>query len=930
MRPFATALTASLLLAVAALADTGPAPTPPAVSQAVSREVRRESGLVLRYRFEDGSGTVAADSGPNVNHATVHGATFVKDGDGHALLFDGLDDYLECPSSPSLTLPGALTLEAWVKPDRPMSGEKPPWAMSAIVGKGVACYEFYGLVYKRDRAKLYISSGHNRSGEAPLPMKTWSHVVGTFDGNALVMYVDGKRVGSEPSIAVKIRTTSESLFVGRNKYPELSFFPGAIDEVKVYDRALSDKEVFAAYQDKAKTFGKEVAPPTSKMQVRGHAYRVPGVMVADVDLTSLLPLPEDASLDVVLSEPGSTVPTMRRALTSLPDSGLVEVSFGTEELAAGDYEMRVRLHASGRTISEEMAGVTWPDPPAWRTTDPPIKVLNNLVMELLHVAPESDADEQSFSFTNPREGWVFFASEADVKDGGELAISLNSNDALLSHVAGGPSPKEAMRFLPEGRHDARVRADNAQLKDLVVRAIPEIHWCKLYPAPYLPEVKSYGPYDWAMFKRSGVLDNANVMVSRGGMPLDTPEHERLIADWNAQGKKWIVSTGFTATLPPRALADQWLGFAGMGRGDLTGILLDEFGISPAENFRAWAEALRIVKADERSRGKTIYPYCAPLYECPLAAEEFIRTVAECDYRLAWEVYLGEEPTVAHAEASLDERLRRGMAAWRQVAPGIERNLIVVLGFMSAPPESLDREPAANYKVFMDMQMNLLANAPEFAGLFGVQEYTSAYADEEIIRWTARLYRHYCIEGRRDRLSNDPYELAHISSGDFEEGGREWTLSPADEGSITFSSMPGYGFFQGRYPPGPAGTTFLCTRRSGSKPNTFSQTISGLAPGRLYSVKMICADPDNMTVKEKHALSVHIEGVDILEEKSVQESIKSRNGTQPWVSFVRRVFRAKGNTAELSVSDWASLEQPGGPIGQNLIFNFIQVEPYLED
>lgn len=57
----------------------------------------------------------------------------------------------------------------------------------------------------------------------------------------------------------------------------------------------------------------------------------------------------------------------------------------------------------------------------------------------------------------------------------------------------------------------------------------------------------------------------------------------------------------------------------------------------------------------------------------------------------------------------------------------------------------------------------------------------------------------------------------------------------------------------------------------------------------------------------------------------------------WFDFHLKVFRAKATTATLTISDWASdpstgsgQAEPGGPIGQELIYNFIEVMPYLED
>ena len=43
-----------------------------------------------------------------------------------------------------------------------------------------------------------------------------------------------------------------------------------------------------------------------------------------------------------------------------------------------------------------------------------------------------------------------------------------------------------------------------------------------------------------------------------------------------------------------------------------------------------------------------------------------------------------------------------------------------------------------------------------------------------------------------------------------------------------------------------------------------------------------------------------------------------------------VFRAQKNTATLTVSDWTTEKEPGGPIGQELMFNFIEIQPYLGD
>ena len=58
--------------------------------------------------------------------------------------------------------------------------------------------------------------------------------------------------------------------------------------------------------------------------------------------------------------------------------------------------------------------------------------------------------------------------------------------------------------------------------------------------------------------------------------------------------------------------------------------------------------------------------------------------------------------------------------------------------------------------------------------------------------------------------------------------------------------------------------------------------------------------------------------------------KFSRGHPYWMNYHWRVLRAKDRTATLTVSDWKSESDPGGPIGQELMFNFIEVQPYIGD
>src|SRR5438552_2997985 len=124
------------------------------------------------------------------------------------------------------------------------------------------------------------------------------------------------------------------------------------------------------------------------------------------------------------------------------------------------------------------------------------------------------------------------------------------------------------------------------------------------------------------------------------------------------------------------------------------------------------------------------------------------------------------------------------------------------------------------------------------------EYTSGYADEETVRWAARLYRHYGLEGKTNLLSDElgfAYRLDHIQNPDFADGLKGWSVQAAEPGSVDTKHLTGFGWLEGRYPRTQLGDTFLWTKRSAARPNRVTQEIKHLRPGKLYSLKLVSAD-----------------------------------------------------------------------------------------
>jgi len=563
------------------------------------------------------------------------------------------------------------------------------------------------------------------------------------------------------------------------------------------------------------------------------------------------------------------------------------------------------------------------------------RVLNNLVSELLNTS----AARETYMFVNPRDGWVFISSTADIRPADTMRLCVGGESrekAAIVHESGKAKTQEAFRFLRAGERTIEVLSSGRpKLARLIVRAVPETIYCQF---PQNPHVSEYGTYDWEFLKKH-VLHSANTIV--GGA---SPEQKPYIEEWKRQGRRWITACGVPglssdAPITAEEAYRYWSGIAGYRDPLLDGVIADEFVGAPAEKYEAWAQAIARLR---RFKGKTFYAWCVPLYESE-PMRRFAETLMKGGDLFAFERYLKEEPTEQAAADSLDRRLITPMVILRKVFPGSERHTVVTLGYMSAPPESLNTHPGVNYKVWMDMQFNALANNAAFEGLYGVMEYLSSYADEEIVRWTGRLYRHYCIEGNRSLLSKDPYILPHLQNPDFDNGTDGWTVAPAEEGAIQAKHMDGFSWLQGRYPQTRQGDNFLWMKRSAAKPNAVSQEIGNLEPGRLYSLKMYSADYQELTqgksVQQKHALSIALDGVDVIANKTIQHVFPNcyshhhgafDDKNKAWMNYHERVFRSKGDKARLTITDWASATDAGGPVGQELMVNFVEVQPYLEE
>ncbi|MBT3266122.1 DUF5117 domain-containing protein [Candidatus Poribacteria bacterium] len=194
-----------------------------------------EDGLVSYWRFEavdkreDGYRDLRGS-----NHATLVGEPETSEGKfGDALLLDGVDDYAEVADDESLHLWEAHTLEAWVYVNEVRA--------SRILDKITVSTADGPHLDLFPTGALRSCAGTCVVGEEAVPAETWTHVAVTYDGGTVTLYVNGEAGGSG-SAASPLPGNALPLRIGADSNGE-GLFSGRIDEVRVYDRALSADEV---------------------------------------------------------------------------------------------------------------------------------------------------------------------------------------------------------------------------------------------------------------------------------------------------------------------------------------------------------------------------------------------------------------------------------------------------------------------------------------------------------------------------------------------------------------------------------------------------------------------------------------------------------------------------------------------------------------
>ena len=211
--------------------------------------------LVAWWAFDEGSGSIAYDSAGN-NDGTVYGAVWTIGQIGGALDFDGTNDYVEVPDDSSLRFSqnDSFSISLWCKPLNPNKSGDVISKMTASGQPGCFGYELiwsYPLSrFAFSASKFYYGSTDIRTDDNSAPAGDWYHVAAVYDNKDMKIYLNGtlQRSGTF-TYDTGSTTPDKNLAIGVRSYDSAmtAYFDGLIDDVWVYNKALSEDEVEQLY-----------------------------------------------------------------------------------------------------------------------------------------------------------------------------------------------------------------------------------------------------------------------------------------------------------------------------------------------------------------------------------------------------------------------------------------------------------------------------------------------------------------------------------------------------------------------------------------------------------------------------------------------------------------------------------------------------------
>lgn len=207
-----------------------------------------KDGLVSYWSLDKSTidGNKVKDTVGN-NNGEMKGSPKVVAGKiGEALEFNGTSDYVEIPNNDNMNFgTGDFTLCVWAK-TKATTGR---WAQRQdIAGKGDPSVSGYAISADSNKGFFWVGGAGEFTGTTDINDDKWHYIVGVRKSSDCFIYVDGKLEGKGTN-AENVDTTLSMIFA-KHPLKSESYFAGAIDDVSLYKRALTENEILTNFSSK--------------------------------------------------------------------------------------------------------------------------------------------------------------------------------------------------------------------------------------------------------------------------------------------------------------------------------------------------------------------------------------------------------------------------------------------------------------------------------------------------------------------------------------------------------------------------------------------------------------------------------------------------------------------------------------------------------
>jgi hypothetical protein len=237
------------------------------------------TGLIASYNFDENTGDTLRDISGNGNHGKINGATWVSNGlSGSALSFDGINDSVVIRD---LNIEGNLprTLSVWFNAAVNEVNQTLWSSVISVGGDGSSKRAFCIDVKNQDGScssyPQWRITGHyfsystcSESTLTQIGINKWHHIALTHDGSRQYLYLNGKLIGQ--SSITDLNTIAGTTKIGAR--PTLNgYFKGLIDNVQIYNRALTESEIQNVFSSSLNSKPVFVSSPDT-IALESHTY----------------------------------------------------------------------------------------------------------------------------------------------------------------------------------------------------------------------------------------------------------------------------------------------------------------------------------------------------------------------------------------------------------------------------------------------------------------------------------------------------------------------------------------------------------------------------------------------------------------------------------------------------------------------------------